>query len=100
MAAQGIIEEKGHKGTQDITYKREILCPFYVPFCQLCPGQELIIVGGVREVQRSVLSHCVAAQGIIDKKGHKRDICPFLTTMPWAGNKYCGRSQRGKRSPF
>ena len=32
----------------------------------------------------------MAAQGIIDKKGHKRDICPFLTTMPWAGNKYCG----------
>ena len=42
----------------------------------------------------------IYAQGIIDKKGHKRDICPFLTTMPWAGNKYCGRSQRGKSSPF
>ena len=23
----------------------------------------------------------MAAQGIIDKKGHKRDICPFLTTI-------------------
>ena len=49
------IEEKGHKGTQDIIYKKDILCPFYVPFCQLCPGQELNIVGGVREVQRSLL---------------------------------------------
>ena len=41
----------------------------------------------------------MAAQGIIDKKGHKRDIRPFLPTLHWARIKYCGRSQGGSNDP-
>ena len=36
-------------------YKKRDIKGTYVPFCQPCPGQELNIVGGVREVQRSLL---------------------------------------------
>ena len=72
MADLGIIEEKGHKGTQDIIYKRDILSPFYVPFCQTLPWARIKYCGRSQGGSKvPVVTYCVAAQGIIDKKGIK-----------------------------
>ena len=53
-------------------------------------------MGGVREVKGHLLKFWYSPGNYI-KKGHKRDICPFLPTLLWARIKYCGRTQGGSK---
>ena len=55
----GVREVKGHLFEILVQprelYKKRDIKGTYVPFCQPCTGQELNIVGGLREVQRLLL---------------------------------------------
>ena len=53
-------------------------------------------MGGAREV-KGHLFEIWYSPGHYIKKGHKRDICPFLPTLHWARIKYCGRTQGGSK---
>ena len=56
-------------------------------------------MGGVREVKVHLIEILLQPRALYKKKGHKRDICPFLPTLHWAIIKYCGRSQGGSKVP-
>ena len=53
-------------------------------------------MGGVREVKGHLFEILVQPRELY-KKGHKRDICPFMPTLHWARIKYCGRTQGGSK---
>ena len=54
-------------------------------------------MGGVREVKVHLIEILLQPRTLYKKKGHKRDICPFLPTLHWARIKYCGRTQGGSK---
>ena len=54
-------------------------------------------MGGAREVKGHLFEILVQPRALY-KKGHKRDICPFLPTLHcMARIKYCGRTQGGSK---